>query len=100
MCYSLDDSEGLERQLCYDLTLEMSADKIQDCNHEDGDDKIAFHGIKHHLLTDFFQLIFNCVDFLFMRFILGLDNVSVFELFKFFIELLDLTWVIRDSYLW
>jgi len=54
MCYPLDDSEGLERQLCYDLTLEMSADKIQDCNHEDGDDKVAFHGIKHHLLTDFF----------------------------------------------
>jgi hypothetical protein len=54
MSNSLNYPERLEGQLCHDLSLEMSSNKIKDGNHNDADDDVTLHGIEHHLLAGFF----------------------------------------------
>ncbi len=81
MSDSLDDSKRLEGQLCHNLSLEVSSNEIKNSNHDNTHNNIAFHGIEHHLLTGLFKLIFNGADFLFMRLVLSLNNMSIFEFF-------------------
>lgn len=68
----------------------MGTYQVEDCDHDDTNNDITFHGVECHLLAGFFELFFNSVDFFLMGLILSLDDVSIFEFFEFFIEFFDL----------
>jgi hypothetical protein len=51
---------------------------------------VTFEGGEGHLLTQSFELPLDSCYLFFVAFVLGLDDVGAFELFKFFVEFLDL----------
>ena len=69
--------EGFEGKYCDNLTLEVGADHVDDCDHQQPYDHVGFEGGEGHLLAEGFQLRLGGSYLFLVTFVLGLDHMRV-----------------------
>lgn len=96
MSDSPDQGERLERQHGYHLSTEVSSDDIDNRDHQKTNDHVTFKGREGHLLTEVFELPLNRCDFFGMSFVLGFDDMGIFEFFEALVKFFDFAWMDAD----
>ena len=78
MKHASNEGKGFEGQISHNDSLKVRPNKVDDSNHHDTNQKIAFDGLKGHLLIEAFELVFSLGYFFLMIFVLSLYDVGIF----------------------
>ena len=68
-----------------DLSTEESSHKVDDNNHQQSDNNMAFERRKCHLLAQLFELVLSGSYLFLVTFVLRLDNMGIFEFLQLFV---------------